>query len=159
MPTHLPLHIHAPAAAHLHPLTYARATPPQRTFPRLSPVEPPLSSIELPPFLPAFPFFSTKLRPTLSASSPTNLRTSHPTAAHLLPTFSGRTATSFYRATPIPPCFSFFYQRNCAPLSAHLCPCLCVPLLHTLAFEGRSEPIRVYQSLSEPIRFPPISSE
>ena len=142
MPTHLPLHIHAPAAAHLHPLTYARATPPQRTFPRLSPVEPPLSSIELPPFLPAFPFFSTKLRPTLSASSPTNLRTSHPTAAHLLPTFSGRTATSFYRATPIPPCFSFFLNETAPhsqrtfshtsaqlrPTSSHLRAWLSVPL-------------------------------
>ena len=49
--------------------------------------------------------------------------------------------------------------RTSRPTAAHLRPCLCVPLLHTLAFEGRSEPIGVYQSLSESIRFPPISSD
>ena len=35
------------------------------------------------PIPPCFPLFPTKLRPTLSASSPTNPRTSRPTATHL----------------------------------------------------------------------------
>ena len=70
-PFHLPTHVraspqqhtYAPACMHLCLTLSAPPPPQQRTCTRLSPVEPPLSSMELPPFLPIFPFSQRNCAP------------------------------------------------------------------------------------------------
>ena len=165
MPTHLPLHP-TPTRNHAHALPLHTHTP-TTAHPRLHLSMPtlthnlthvrtaahlrPIFTGRFAPSFPTCPLFSTKLRPNRSAPTPPRKRT----FALLSPVEPPLSSTELPSPSPTFP----FSQRNCAPLSAHLRPCLCVPLLHTLAFEGRSEPIGVYQSLSESIRFPPISSD
>ena len=102
MPTHLPLHIHAPTAAHiwypsahLRPPTSARATPPQRTFALLSPVE-------LPPFFYSAASHSSLLIPFLNKTAPHSQRTFALVCACLcyihLPLGDDRNQSEFIRA-------------------------------------------------------------
>ena len=127
----------------------------QRIFALLSPVELPLSSIEL--FASYYP-----LPPHRCTPPPPCVRTFAPTTAHLCSSFSGRTAPFFYSAASHSSLLIPFLNKT-APHSqrtfALVCACLCYIHLPLGDDRNQSEFIRAYQNQSDFLRLVLIDSD
>ena len=93
--------------------------------------------------------------PTCNQTHPPRLGSKAPTAAHLRPTFSGRTATFFYSAASHSSLLIPFLNKT-APHSqrtfALVCACLCYIHLPLGDDRNQSEFIRAYQNQSDFLR-------
>ena len=112
-PTPTRNHVHAPTSAHprLH-LSMPTLTHNLTHVPTAAHLRPIFTGRFAPSF-PTCPLFSTKLRPNRSAPTPPRKRT----FALLSPVEPPLSSTELPSPSPTFP----FSQRNCAPLSAHLC--------------------------------------